>query len=130
MFLDPPPPLVSYLSHCCFYQPELVTLLIVSGAAFFSSEKKVIVSHNQIVSCFVILVMFALANKYISHFSQRHYLLTPKSRSCLTSRCVDAIKKKMDNHSSREEDQLVSVDLLHHCCSIPQERKSKQIHLC
>ena len=47
-------------------------------------------------------------------------LLTPKSRSCLTSRCVHAIKKKMDNHSSREGDQL---DILHHCCSIPQERK-------
>ena len=62
------PPLVTYLSHCCSYQPELVTLSIVSGAASVSSAKKVIVSLNQIVSYFVILVMFALANKYISHF--------------------------------------------------------------
>ena len=124
LFLDTP--LVTYLSHCCSYQPELVTLSIVSGAASVSSAKKVIVSLNQIVSYFVILVMFALANKYISHFSG-----TPptKSRSCLTSCCVHAIKKKMDNHSSREGDQL---DILHHCCSIPQERKwkSKQIHQC
>ena len=122
LVLRHPPP----LPHCCSYQPELVTLSIVSGAASVSSAKKVIVSLNQIVSYFVILVMFALANKYISHFPSN--TPTPKPRSCLTSRCVHAIKKKMDNHSSREGDQLVSVDILHHCCSIPQERKSKQIH--
>ena len=48
----------------------------------------------------------------------------------MTSRCVDAIKKKMDNHSSRERDQLVSVDLLHHCCPfLKKENQNKSIYV-